>query len=665
MINLRGGDLGALIVRIDADLSNLQKGLTKSQAEILTTSQKINRTLIATTKVVAGLGIAFIVLAGVAAAQAIKFEDAFAGVRKTVDATEEEFRRLSKRLIDLSTEIPVAATELAKIQQIAGQLGVRGVENLTKFTKTIAQLSETTDLTSERAAFAFSRIAGLTRTPIDQIETLGSVVVELGNNFRTTESEITEFALRIAATGTAAGLTSTEIFAISTAFTEAGIQAERGGTAINRVLVELQKEGKQGIGAFNDFLQTLVDSGDQAAVKLEELGFSSVRLQQAFLSVAVQGGRFKEILKAANDETLVGTALQIEFDKRLETTASQLRILKGNLLALAIDFGETFLPIINSATAALRNFFEELRIKDQTDIEFLESKILELTDAILDRRTQLRSQFGESIILADKELEALEEQLAVTERLLEFKRESKALDEDTTIEDLGADGSVVPSIDEITALRASLTTMNEEAFQKTVANLLKEQFLTLTTEQQKTKIVEDETKKRNKQKDLEAKTNRELFNSFSGILSAFVGESKAAAIALKILRIGEILIEGQKAIALIQATIPLPLQPPFIAKQRISTALQVATVAAIGFQTGTDSVPSLLTPGEMVVPQTFADAIRSGDLTLGGGGTTNNNERNVVIENIEINVNENFDTDIIPDIVTELNTEIQNELRSV
>jgi len=116
MINLRGGDLGALIVRIDADLSNLQKGLTKSQAEILTTSQKINRTLIATTKVVAGLGIAFIVLAGVAAAQAIKFEDAFAGVRKTVDATEEEFRRLSKRLIDLSTEIPVAATELAKIQ---------------------------------------------------------------------------------------------------------------------------------------------------------------------------------------------------------------------------------------------------------------------------------------------------------------------------------------------------------------------------------------------------------------------------------------------------------------------------------------------------------------------------------------------------------------------
>ena len=60
---------------------------------------------------------------------AIEYETAFAGVRKTVDATEEEFTQLSDRLREMSKTIPVAAKDLAGIQELAGQRGVRGVYN--------------------------------------------------------------------------------------------------------------------------------------------------------------------------------------------------------------------------------------------------------------------------------------------------------------------------------------------------------------------------------------------------------------------------------------------------------------------------------------------------------------------------------------------------------
>ena len=57
----------------------------------------------------------------------IAFEDAFAGVRKTVDADNETLDMLSNQIRELATELPIAATELARVGELGGQLGI-GVE---------------------------------------------------------------------------------------------------------------------------------------------------------------------------------------------------------------------------------------------------------------------------------------------------------------------------------------------------------------------------------------------------------------------------------------------------------------------------------------------------------------------------------------------------------
>src|SRR5690606_32702500 len=73
-------------------------------------------------------------LAGVATKASIDFESAFAGVIKTVDATDEELAEIRQGIRDMAKEIPMAATEIAGIAEAAGQLGIE-TKNILNFTR--------------------------------------------------------------------------------------------------------------------------------------------------------------------------------------------------------------------------------------------------------------------------------------------------------------------------------------------------------------------------------------------------------------------------------------------------------------------------------------------------------------------------------------------------
>ena len=176
---------------------------------------------------------------------AIKFESAFAGVRKTVDATEGEFRQLFGSLRDMSKELPISADKLAGIMEIAGQLGVRGTAELTKFTEVVAKIAVTTNLTQEAAATDFARIANVMQEPLQNIDKMASAVVALGNTTATTEAEIVGFANRLTAAGKVAGFTTADLFGMGAAFTAVGIRAEAGGTAISTMLIDMAVSVKE------------------------------------------------------------------------------------------------------------------------------------------------------------------------------------------------------------------------------------------------------------------------------------------------------------------------------------------------------------------------------------------------------------------------------------
>lgn len=238
-------------------------GKLKANSDVLINSGK---KIEAFGKGVSGIGSALTVgvtapiVAGATAvtSAAISWESAFAGVKKTNDEVVDSngnvvysYSDLEKGLRDLATKLPASHQEIANVAEAAGQLGIK-TENVVSFTKTMIDMGESTNMSAETAATSLARLANITKLPQDKFSNLGAAIVDLGNNFATTESEITEMALRLAGAGSQIGLSQGDILGLSAALSSVGIEAEMGGSAISKVMVNMQVAAKTGLGQMED-----------------------------------------------------------------------------------------------------------------------------------------------------------------------------------------------------------------------------------------------------------------------------------------------------------------------------------------------------------------------------------------------------------------------------
>lgn len=320
----------------------------------------------------AGMGAALAAPLVASVAAAVSFEHAFADVRKTVEGTESQLNDLSVAIRNMSREIPVTANELAKIASIGGQMGV-GIENIEKFTEVVAKMAATTNLSAESAAKALASISSIMQEPLQNIDRMSSTIVDLGNKFVATESDIVSFAERIAGAGKIAGMTTADVLGIATAFRSVGIQAEAGGTAVQRVLIEMTKavdtgnsslsvfaetagitaeafqelfKTGQAAQAFDLFVRGLAQSGEQAFTVLEKLFGSEARMNRAFISMAQASGTLTKALGDGASAWERNVAANEEFQKRSQTVVSQLQILANKFIDLGIQIGNSEIPLV-------------------------------------------------------------------------------------------------------------------------------------------------------------------------------------------------------------------------------------------------------------------------------------------------------------------------------
>ena len=324
------------------------------------------------------LGAPIVAFAAVSVRAAVEFDTALVGVAKTTGATADEVEELGKQFRSLALEIPVSARELANIGEIAGRLGVQQAD-IIGFTRTVADLGVATDLTSESSAEFLARIQAITQLPSNQIENFGSALVALGNKVATSEAEIAAFTIRMAGAGNVAGLAQSDMLAIAGSFAELGVRADRGGTAVQKVLFTMieaintagpelktfaQLAGttaeefatlfkKDAAEAFTLFVEGLGRSGDEAFQVLEQLGLQDQRLAAAFITVATAGGKLRENIVLSSEAFAANTALVTEAEARYASAASQFKIFLNQVTELAIVVGDVLIPPLITLAAIL------------------------------------------------------------------------------------------------------------------------------------------------------------------------------------------------------------------------------------------------------------------------------------------------------------------------
>lgn len=372
---------GSLLFETKVDEKGFDSGVKKLGGIAAKGMAAVGASIVAAGTTVAGLGAAAIRVG-------IEFESAFAGVKKTVDASDEQLSALHDGLIDLSKEIPVTAAGLSAIAESAGQLGI-DVDNIEEFTATMADLSVATNLTAEEAATSFARFANIVGMSQENFDRLGSVVVALGNNLATTEAEITAMAMRIAGAGSQVGLTEAQIMAFSGALSSVGIEAEAGGTAFSTLISKMSLAVAQGGAALTDFsdvagmtgdefreafeqdagqailsfiqgLARINDEGGSAIKTLDDIGLSDIRMRDALLRASGASDVFAEALDIANTAWDENIALSKEAEQRYKTMESRLQLLKNSVAALGIAIYESTDEGLGSAVDLAMGWVDEL-----------------------------------------------------------------------------------------------------------------------------------------------------------------------------------------------------------------------------------------------------------------------------------------------------------------
>lgn len=309
--------------------------------------------------------------------EAISFESAVTGVYKTVDGTDQQLAAIKGEIKELATEIPATTEEISAVAESAGQLGI-ATDNVMSFTEVMIDLGESTNLAAEEAASSLAKFSNITGMQAENYSRLGSVVVDLGNNFATTEADIVAMATRLASSGKLAGLTEPEIMALAAAMSSVGIEAEAGGTAMTQTLSAIEKavaEGKdslhemariagmsadefakswesspmEALQAFIAGLGMLDQAGESSVLVLDELGLSGVRQSNMLKSLSLAASTMTSAVDTANKAWEEDLALSVEAGKRYATTESRLAMLGNSYDNLQAAIGDVYIPTLHKA----------------------------------------------------------------------------------------------------------------------------------------------------------------------------------------------------------------------------------------------------------------------------------------------------------------------------
>lgn len=324
----------------------------------------------------------------------ISFEKNFASVERTSGLVGDQLENLRSQLVNISTTMPIAFSDVTQIATLGAQLGIAG-ENLDSFTNTIAQFGATTDVSTQKAAEGFGRLGELTNVPADEFANLGSAIYQVGITSVATESQILAVAQQIAVAGNLAGFSADEIVALAGALASLGVQPEAARGSIARIFNSISNAAQEGGDSLNKFaeisgttagefasqwgsnpqaafgkfitgLGEAADRGEFLSGILSDLGLNAVRDQNALKLLADNTEVYNKALSTSSTAYAEGTALADGYQVVADTLAAKLQVLAQTLVAAA-DAASN-LGVVKDVVGLLQTFAEWLKSIADSDV---------------------------------------------------------------------------------------------------------------------------------------------------------------------------------------------------------------------------------------------------------------------------------------------------------
>ncbi|MBB5273978.1 TP901 family phage tail tape measure protein [Rhizobium rosettiformans] len=316
------------------------------------------------------------------AGAAIRFEEAFADVRKVIDGTGEQLANFRRDILGLSKELPIAATGIAEIYAAAGQSGI-ATHELKGFARTVAQVSTAWDVPVQETAQALSEIKTQLGLGVADVGLFADSLNHLSNNSAANAPRLLEYTNRVAAAGEMFGFTAQQSLAFGGSMISAGAESEVAATSFRNMgraltmgtqATKSQREAykrlgldsvktaknmqKNALGTTLDVIEKIQKLPEWEQISLASALFGNEA--RALMPLINNSTELRRQLGLVSDQTNYAGSAFKEYSVRAETTANQLQKVRNNLAALGIAMGDRLLPPINRALSGVLEIFDTL-----------------------------------------------------------------------------------------------------------------------------------------------------------------------------------------------------------------------------------------------------------------------------------------------------------------
>ena len=234
------------------------------------------------------------------------FEDKMVNMQRIAQLSQADFAQLAENLRKISvTDLGgrIKADDLAVMAKSAVQAGVEGLANIEKFAVATAKTAKVLEITPQAASINMVRLTNLFSLAATDIERIGSGIAR-GEQKTSASAEDTLFITeRISGTVKKWGGDINDAIAIAARMRDMAIPAERGASALERVMSRLASNSKKMAADLQldwGTLQTAMNTGDVVGVVNQlETGFANLRT-----SMLASGASTDQVVARFN--TIVG-----------------------------------------------------------------------------------------------------------------------------------------------------------------------------------------------------------------------------------------------------------------------------------------------------------------------------------------------------------------------
>jgi TP901 family phage tail tape measure protein len=302
-------------------------------------------------------------------------QQALLDIQKTTGLAGKGLDELTGALDKLSvTNRGMEVESLYKIASIAGQLGIKGKENILSFTEEIKKLSVTSTLTAEQAGEAFAQLSNSLGEPISNIRKLSSTFTALASSTTASEEVLVNYVQRLSGAGVTLGLTTSQIAGLGATLKDVGLTAELSTTAMSQVFMKFMTDTKTITDTLNldfeefsrvvkeepnkallIFLDTLGQLDKASKVQaLKDMKMAGAGLSSTLLKLSSNTDKLVQNMNTASQAYIEGTATQKEYEVSSQSLRAKQEQLTSAVKLSAYSLGKelepTLVTIINTLT---------------------------------------------------------------------------------------------------------------------------------------------------------------------------------------------------------------------------------------------------------------------------------------------------------------------------